>query len=194
LSLSTHQVLIEVCYELTSLFRLTTSGAPLAYLNTGSSQPHFQNTKQFYRIPISATMPAINQRIYDWIDESLKGRNIPFPEEDRNDNTPLFFHLLHYDIRKTIYDMLLRGVGTRHHVTDSGPQRARPLMAVKCDDWLFERSFTCGHKSCEAARRGRAVMPEDSELVASQDIWILNNESKDRLENLVSFMKTCKTA
>lgn len=72
-------------------------------------------------------------------------------------------------------------------------------MAVKCDDWYFERSISCGHEKCQAARRAESVqLPQvptvPEEPMASRKVLMGSNDSEDRLENLISFMKTCKTA
>jgi hypothetical protein len=82
---------------------------------------------------------------------------------------PLFWDRFHYDIREMIYKELLRDAGTRHHVTDAGPQRARPLMRTRCHDRTFLNGSSCGHQDCMRRRT-------------------------ESLQDLMSLMRTCKAA
>lgn len=110
------------------------------------------------------------QAILDWIQRATRDKNIPFPgETERDPDVPLFWDRFHYDIREMIYKELLRDAGTRHHVTDAGPQRARPLMRTRCHDRTFLNGSSCGHQDCMRRRT-------------------------ESLLDLMSLMRTCKAA
>lgn len=136
------------------------------------------------------TMAPIRQEILDWIDESLKGRTIPYPNtlsEKEKDDTSLFFHLLHHDVRRLVYDQILGCVGTRVHVTDSGPKRARPLMAIMCDDESYEKCLSCGHEACEKLSSNTG-----SQLQEPIDLSV--SHARSNLETMTTLMKMSKAA
>ncbi|RKU49172.1 hypothetical protein DL546_008689 [Coniochaeta pulveracea] len=109
-----------------------------------------------------------SQAILDWIQRVPRDRDIPFPGETKRDpDVPVFWTLLHHDVRVLIYEELLEAAGTRHHVTAAGQNRARPLMRTRCDDKAFIRTATCGHRQCT---RGKT----------------------ESLQDLISLMMTCK--
>ena len=95
-----------------------------------------------------------------------------------------FFTSLNYDVRRAVYDMILRDAGFRQNigcpsVTRTGPVKelyGRYLISRKCGDDGFKTTLACGHWECHDAREAEN---KDSDTAL-------------RLGDLVAMMKTCK--
>ncbi|KAK4446113.1 hypothetical protein QBC34DRAFT_305678 [Podospora aff. communis PSN243] len=97
-----------------------------------------------------------------------------------------FFTSLNYDVRRAIYDVILRDAGFRQSiacpsVTRTGPVKelyGRYLISRKCDDEEFSNTLACGHWECYDAKEKAGAVQKPQLRVA----------------DLVAMMKTCKFA
>ncbi|KAK3376284.1 hypothetical protein B0T24DRAFT_217491 [Lasiosphaeria ovina] len=102
-----------------------------------------------------------------------------------------FFTSLPYDVRREVYDIMLRDAGFRQHVfcpsicrvTLARELFTRYLVCKKCDDDTFQAGTVCGHWQCEDHNNTPGTAAATPPAAGDANF---------QLSDLISLMKTCK--